>query len=171
MNSFSRLLLLAAALALPLWAPAQDVRVGFVNIEAVLEQAPQAEAARTEIEKDFAPRDRELVLLQKEIRQDNERLDKDAAIMSEEEASRLRRELRSKRRELKRLTDEFREDLNLRRNQELADLQRKVLEVIQELARDGQYDLLIRDALFHSKRVDVTDKVVERLKKDFEDGR
>ncbi len=171
MNRIIQSLLLVGAVAVSAAASAQDVRVGFVNIESVLEQAPQAEAARTKIEKEFAPRDRELVLLQKEIRQDNERLEKDEAIMSEEDARRLRRELRSKRRELKRLTDEFREDLNLRRNQELADLQREVLEVIQELAREGEYDLIIRDALFHSKRVDVSEQVVERLRRDFEAGR
>lgn len=168
---FAKSLLFAGAFALSGSVLAQDVRVGYVNIEAVLEQAPQAEAARTEIEKEFAPRDRELVQLQKEIRQDNERLETDGAIMSDADATRLRSDLRSKRRELKRLTDEFREDLNLRRNQELADLQRKVLEVIRELAKDGNYDLIIRDALFHSKRVDVTEQVVERLRTDFKSGR
>lgn len=171
MYTVAKLLLLALGLAVSAPILAQDVRIGYVNIEAVLEQAPQAEAARTQIEKEFAPRDRELVQLQKEIRQDNERLERDGAVMAEADSSRLRSELRSKRRELKRLTDEFREDLNLRRNQELADLQRKVLEVIRELARNGDYDFIIRDALFHSKRVDVTEQVVERLQADFKAGR
>src|SRR6056297_2386211 len=95
--------LLALAIgALPVLAHAADVKVGYVNIEKVLEAAPQAESARTAIEKEFAPRDRELVRFQKDLRDMAERLEKDGAIMSESERTDLAQEIRAKKRDLKR---------------------------------------------------------------------
>ena len=145
-------------------------KVGYVDIDKVLEQAPQADSARTRLEKEFAPRDNELVALQQEIRDLTERVERDGAVVSEDERLRLERELRSMRRDLKRRQDEFREDLNLRRNQELAKLQEVVLETIQSLARQESFDLIVRDALFHSGRVDITLRVVERLQRDYQES-
>lgn len=159
--------LLALLLAVPAAAD-EAYKVGFVNIDRVLEQAPQAESARTRLEKEFAPRDQELVDLQQEIRELTDQVERDTAVLSESERLRQERELRSLRRELKRRQDEFREDLNLRRNQELAKLQEVVLETIQSLAREEGFDLIVRDALHHSARVDITERVIERLQRDFE---
>jgi outer membrane protein len=106
-----------------------QVKVGFVNIPKVLEKAPQAESARTRIEKEFAPRDRELLDRQKEVRTLEDRLVKNGAVMSASERQRQEGEIRAMKREIRRLQDEFREDLNLRRSQELSKLQRKVTEV------------------------------------------
>ncbi len=146
---------------------ASEFKVGFVNVQKVLKMAPQAEDARVRMEKEFAPRDRELVSLQKEIRKLEDKLVRDGAIMTEKELGGLKRDLRAQKRELKRQQDEFREDLNLRRNQELSKIQRMVLEAIQALAKKEKYDLIISDAVFAGERVDITPKVVEQLKTGF----
>ena len=147
---------------------AADFKVGFVDASKVLEQAPQAEDARVRLEREFAPRDRTLVSTQKEIRRLEDKVVRDGAIMSDKERAGVERELRAKKRELKRQQDEFRDDLNLRRNEELQKLQRKVLDTIHTLAKRDKYDLIVSDGvIFASKRVDVTAKVVELLNKEF----
>lgn len=149
-------------------AASAEVKVGFVNVAKVLELAPQAEAARNRIEKEFAPRDRELLQQQKDVRSLEDRLVKNAAVLSESERQRNETEIRAAKRELRRAQDEFREDLNLRRSQELSKLQQKVTEVIQVLAKAEEYDLIVSDGvIFAGKRVEITDKILERLRADF----
>lgn len=151
----------------PVLAFAQ-VKVGFVNISKVLDKAPQAETARERIEREFAPRDRELLEQQKEIRALEDKLVKNGAVMSATERQRQESEIRSLKREIRRLQDEFREDLNLRRSQELSKLQRKVTEVIQELAKAENYDLVVTDGVIYAgERVDITDKVIGQLTAEF----
>ncbi len=145
-----------------------QVKVGFVNISKVLDKAPQAESARERIEKEFAPRDRELLEQQKEIRALEDKLVKNGAVMSAAERQRQESEIRSLKREIRRLQDEFREDLNLRRSQELSKLQRKVTEVIQELAKAESYDLVVTDGVIYAgERVDITDRVIGQLTTEF----
>ncbi len=167
MKSFFLVFLLVVFYLPPSAVTAGEYKVGFVDVQKVLKNAPQAEDARMRMEKEFAPRDRELVKLQKEIRKAEDKLVRDGAIMSEKDVGDLKRDARTRKRELKRRQDEFREDLNLRRNQELSKIQRMVLEAIQALAKQEKYDLIVSEVVFHSNRVDITPKVVEALKKGF----
>ena len=164
MKTLVATILTLAVGVLPAAAPAADVKVGYVNIEKILEAAPQAEAAREAIEKEFAPRDRELVRIQQDIRDMAERLEKDGAIMKDSERTKLSQDIRDRKRDLKRLSEEFREDLNIRQNQELGKLQRKVVEAIQALAKKEDFDLIVRNALYYSDRVDITALVIDQLK-------
>lgn len=160
--------LVLAAGMLAAQAAYAEIKVGFVNVAKVLELAPQAEAARNRIEREFAPKDRELLQQQKDVRSLEDRLVKNAAVLSEAERQRKENEIRAAKRELRRQQDEFREDLNLRRSQELSKLQQKVTEVIQTLAKAENYDLIVSDGvIFAGERVDITDKILERLRADF----
>ncbi len=150
-----------SAIALPCLA---QMKVGFVNVNKILDDAPQAQAASKRIEKEFAPRDRAIIAQQKELRGMEDKLVKNAAVMSASERQRQDSEIRALRREIRRLRDEFREDLNLRRSQELSKLQSKVIQVIQALAKSENYDLILSDGVIYAgKRVDITDAVVKRL--------
>jgi outer membrane protein len=145
-------------------ALAREVKIGFVNVAQVLQEAPQAEAARKRLEQEFAPRDKRLVNQQKELEQLQEKLNRDAAVMSDAERGKLEREILSKQRDLKRAQDEFREDFNIRRNEELGKLQREIFEAIKALAKDEEYDLLLTDGVVYaSDQIDVTEKVKQRL--------
>lgn len=149
-------------------ASAADLKVGFVDAGKVLEEAPQAEDARARLEKEFAPRDRELVKIQKKIRDAEDKLVRDGAVMSESERTRLERDLRASKRDLKRQQDEFRDDLNLRRNEELQKLQRQVFEAIHALAKKENYDVILGDGvIFANSSVDITPKVIDYLKRTF----
>lgn len=149
----------------------QDLKVGFVNVPRVMDSAPQAKAARERIDDEFAPRDRELVLLQRELNEQEDLLVKNSAIMAASELNRLEEEVRRLRRELRRSQEEFREDLNLRRSQELSKLQRKITEVIQWLANSDDYDIILTDGVvFAGERVDITQRVIDRLRVESESG-
>lgn len=160
-------LLAAAGFMVSPQAAAQP-KIGFVNVAKVLDDAPQAEDARQSLEREFAPRDRDLLKQQKEVRTLEDELIKNGAVMAERERERKESRIRSQKRELRRLQEEFREDLNLRRNQELAKLQRQVIEVIQQFAKDQKYDMIVGDGvLYAGDRVDVTKKVIEQLRRQF----
>ena len=152
-------------------AVAADFKVGFVNVAIVLDQAPQAAQARARIEQEFAPRDRELLAQQERVRELEDKLVRNVAVMSADERERREAELRQLKRELRRSQEEFREDLNLRRSQELSALQRMVTEAIQTMARGEAYDLIITDGVaFAGEKVDITQRVIERLRSDFKDS-
>lgn len=161
-------LLIAGALALPLaltQAQAADVKIGFVSIAKILNSAPQAEAASKRLEQEFAPRKKGLDEAQKSLRKIEEKLAKDGAVMSESQRRNMENDFRNQARELKRSGDEFREDFNLRRNEELGKFQKQVLDVINNVAKEEGFDLVVNDSatLYASPQVDVTDKVLKRL--------
>ena len=163
-----RNLLIATALALPVsLAQAAEVKLGFVSIAKILNSAPQAEAASKRLEQEFAPRQKGLVEAQKSLRKQEEKLSKDGAVMSESQRRSLENEIRNQARELKRTSDEFREDFNLRRNEELGKFQKQVLEVINSVAKEEGFDLVVNDSatLYFSPQVDATEKVLKRLTK------
>lgn len=146
-------------------ASAEDYKLGAVNAIRVLEQSPQAEAAKKKIEQEFAGRDRELVAEQKKMKEMEDRLNKDGAIMSESERRSLEREIISKKRDLRRSQEEFREDLNFRRNEEFAKIQKEIVETIQEVAKENGYDIVLSEGvIFASKKADMSSLVIDKLK-------
>ena len=134
MNKPLALLLMAGlTLGFASTALAEGAKIGFVNVAQVVEKAPQAGAATKTLEREFSPRDNQVVSQQKELKQLEEKLARDAAIMSDAERHKLERDILSGKRRLKNAQDEFRADFNLRRNEELRKLQKLVGEVIQAL--------------------------------------
>ena len=144
-----------------------ETKIGFVNAAQVLEQAPQADKARQSLEKEFAPRDKAIVKMQQELKEMEDKLARDAAIMSESKQRKMEREILSQKREIKRKKEEFREDLNIRRNEAFEKLRKRVFEVIVAIAEEKKFDLIVSDGVvFASKRIDITREVVDKLKKE-----
>lgn len=155
---------LLALLSLFPAAALAELKVGFVNAVKVMEAAPQVEKANARLEQEFAPRQRRIVTAQQEVRRLEEKLAKEEATSSDTESRNLSRDLMAKKRDLKREQDEFREDYNIRRNEELDKLQKRIVEVIQGLAKEEGYDFILSDGVvWASERVDITDKVLRRL--------
>jgi outer membrane protein len=143
-----------------------QMKVGFVDTAKLMESAPQVKAAQSNIEAEFAPREKELVELQRKIRAQEDRLARDTAVMSEAENSKLERDILSMRRDLKRSQEEFRDDLNIRRNEVLAKLQREIFDAIVAFAKDKKYDLILgQGVVYSSDRVDITDDILKQLSK------
>ncbi len=151
--------------ALATSAYAADTRIGIVNTAKLLKEAPQAEAARKKLESEFAPRDIKIVELQKLIKVLEDKLSKDAAIMSEAARKKQEREIVSKKRDVKRIREEFTEDFNFRRNEEIGKLQKLVSETILSLAKEKQYDIILNESVIYvSPQVDITASVLELLR-------
>ncbi len=141
-----------------------DLKIGFVNIPAVLEKAPQAEKAKKRLELEFSPRDKQLVAQQKEIQSLDEKIAKDAAVMGESARTNLEKDILNKKRDAKRAQQEFSEDFNARRNEELGKLQRRIVEAIREIAKDQSFDLLLTDGvIYSSEKIDMTSQVQQKL--------
>ena len=137
-----------------------------VNALRVLEQSPQADKARSAIEQEFAPRDKQLVAEQKELKAMEDKLAKDGAIMSETEKKNLERDILGKKRDLKREQDEFRDDFNFRRNEEFGKIQKNIVDAIQKVAKENNYDIVLSDGVIYaSPKADISDLVIEYLKK------
>jgi len=169
---FKQLMVALAAFAVLTGPAMAESKVGVVNTVQLMEEAPQAKAAQSNIETEFAPREKELVSLQKSVRKLEEKLSRDGAVMSEKESSKLERDILSKRRDLKRSQDEFRDDLNIRKNEVLSKLQRQMYEATVALAKEKKYDVILgQGVVYSSKNVDVTDMVLEKLKAQFKKGK
>ncbi len=145
-------------------AAAADYKIGFVNTERLFREAAPAKRAQQKLEKEFAARDAELQKLAKQVRDLQALLDRDGATMAEAERRNKERDLANQSRDLQRMQREFREDLNLRRNEELAGVQERANKVIQQIAEAEKFDLILQDpVVFASQRIDITDKVIKAL--------
>lgn len=164
-RSISMQLLGFAAFLLMSPLHAADVKIGVVNAAKVLENAPQMEMARKEMEKEFAPRKKNLVDLQKKLRNKEEKLSRDGAIMSEIERRKLERDVLTRQRDLKRLQDEFSEDVNFRRNDAFDKVRRQVRAAVSTVGKRGKFDLILNDEvlLYVSDKVDITGSVIKEL--------
>jgi outer membrane protein len=146
-------------------ASAEDYKIGVVNQLQLMEQSPQATAMRAQLQKEFEPIDRELVVMQKKLKEAEDRLTKDSAIMSEAERQKLERDIIAQRRELKRKSDQFQEDLTFRRNEEISKMQKDILTAVQAVAQQGNYDIVLYDGVIHaSPKVNITQQVIDHLK-------
>lgn len=145
---------------------AQGIKIGYVNAVKVIEEAPQGEAALKKLESEFGPRDKRLVSMQNDIRELEDDLEKNGLIMTDVDRRKKEREILVMKRNLRRATQEFREDYNLRRNEELTVLQKIVKQAIVEIAKQEKYDLIVHEgAIYASSKIDITDKVLEKLNK------
>ena len=156
----------AVALSTSLAASAAEgYRIAFVEVPRLLQDAPQVAAVRDNLKKEFARRDKDLVALQGDIKKIEEKLQRDGAILSDAETQRLERDLVAKQRKLKTAQNEFQEELSLRQNEELNKLRRQIAEVIIEVSKEDNLDLVLETGVvFASDRANITEKVLERLK-------
>lgn len=146
-------------------AHAAELKIGYVNAVKVIEEAPQGEAALKKLEAEFAPRDKKIVEMQNNLKQMEQDLEKNALLLKDTEHRSKEFEIVSLRRDISRATQEFREDYNLRRNEELAALQKIVQKTITDIAKQENYDLILESAVYAGPRMDITDKILKKLGK------
>ena len=153
---------LLGAFALP--AAAQELKIGVVNVPLLMDRAPQTKAAMDALQEEFAPRQREFQAKAKELEEFTAKVQKDAAVMGETERRNAEKDLSDLQREVARLQNEFQEDLNLRQNEELGNLQRTLLVEVQKYAQEQGYDLVVGDGvLFASQAVNITAAVLQAI--------
>ncbi len=158
------LLLMALMIAGVPAAHAQGTRVAVVNFAKVLEDAPQAVEANKRLEKEFEPRNRALVNMQKKLRKMEERVQREGVTMSDAQLRKLENDVRNLKRDIRRTQEDYRDDLNIRRNDELRKLQKRVYDAIVELAKKEKYDVVVGDGVIYAAdSADITDQVLKLL--------
>jgi outer membrane protein len=140
-----------------------EVKIGFVNTERVFREAAPALKAQKKLEKEFAARDQELQKMAKQARDLQAYLEKEGATISETDRRNKERDLANLNRDFQRAQREFREDLNLRRNEELAAVQERANKAIQQIAESEKFDLIVQEVVYASPRIDITDKILKAL--------
>jgi outer membrane protein len=156
------------ALALLGWslaagAQAPQLKIGFVNTERVFREAPPAKRAQQVLEREFGTRNAELSKLEKEGRDLQAELERDNVTMPEATRRDKERRLADISRDFQRKQREVREDLNMRRNEELAKVQERATRIINQIAEQEKFDLILQEAVFASGRIDITEKVIKAL--------
>ena len=142
---------------------AAELKVGFVNTERIFREAGPAQKAQKKLEKEFAARDAELQKMAKQVRDMQAQVEKESVTLSEADKRNKERDLANLNRDFQRQTKEFREDLNLRKNEELGVVQERANKVIKDIAESEKFDLIVQDAVFASTKIDITDKVLKAL--------
>ncbi len=154
------------AVVLACWAfavGAQVLKIGFVNTERVFREAAPAKRAQQKLEREFAARNAELTKMEKQGRDLQTELERENVTIPETARREKERQLADISRNFQRMQREIREDLNLRRNEELASVQERATRVINQIAEAEKFDLILQEAVFASGKIDITEKVIKAL--------
>lgn len=151
------------ASAMPVAAQAQSFKAGFVNTDRVLREADSAKAAQAKLEAEFSKRDKELRDMGAAMKAASDKFERDAPTMSESQRQTRQRQLADQDRDLQRKNREFQEDLNARKNEELAHVLDKANRVVKQMAEAENYDVILQEAVYVNPKHDITDKVLKAM--------
>jgi outer membrane protein len=167
MSTFNRVIPAVALSLCGLLAAGQaaaEVKMGVVNFQKLLEEAPQTKSAMQALENEFAPRRRELLTMQNDLKAKDDKLQKEGAVMAEADRAKAEKSLRDQQREFSRKAGEFQDDASTRRNEEIGKVQRYLISEIQTYASAQGYDLVLGDGVFFAKGpLDITANVLAVL--------
>lgn len=163
MNKIIAVVLAATLLPIAAGASAAEMKIGFVNTERVFREAAPAMKAQKKLEKEFAARDQELQKMAKQAKELQGHLEREGVTISESDRRNKERDLANLNRDFQRSQREFREDLNLRRNEELGAVHDRARKTIMEIAEKEKFDLVLEEAVYFSPRIDITDRVLKAL--------
>ena len=142
---------------------AAELKVGYVNTQRIFRDAPAAQKAGKKLEGEFAKRDQDLQKMAKQLQGLQENLEKNSVTMAETERRAKEKEFAELSREFQRRQREFREDLNLRQNEENAAVIEKANKAIKQIAEAEKFDLVLQDVVWVSPKLDITDRVIKAL--------
>jgi len=153
------------------FAVAQELRIGVVNPNRLLEEAPQSKVALQRLEQEFSTRNDKLLREQKSIKGLEDKIRRDGAIMAESERRKLERDIVSRKRELRRGSDELREDRTFRSNEERGKLLRFVNDAITKIGKEENFDLILYEGIAYANpKIDLTKKILKRLQAEAKAG-
>ncbi|MDE2400948.1 MAG: OmpH family outer membrane protein [Burkholderiales bacterium] len=163
MKSAFKTLLTTSLLAIAAVAPAQELKIGYVNVDRVLRDASPAKAAQAKLEVELKRREKELGELEQRLKSVSDKFERDAPTLSDSERARRQRDLVDQDREFQRKRREVQEDLSQRKNEELASVLDRTNRAIKSIFEQEKYDLIVEQAVFANSRVDITDRVIKAL--------
>jgi outer membrane protein len=154
--------ILALLVAFPIAAQTES-RIGFVNTARILRDAVPAVRAQKKIEAEFSKRDQELAKTAEQLKRMQDELERQGVTMPDSQRRAKEREFNDLSRDFQRRQREFREDLNQRRNEELAQVVEQANRVIRQIAEQEKYDIIFQDAVYANPRIDITERVIKAL--------
>jgi outer membrane protein len=159
-------LMLASLLTFAISAQSAELKVGYVQVDKILQEAPQTAESGKKLEKEFSPRSQELDRMAKQIKDLETALDKDGLTITEADRRSKERDVQNIKTEFQRKQRELREDINLRKNEELGSLQDRINKAVQSVAKAENYDLVMYSGVaYAADKIDITDKVLKLLGK------
>jgi outer membrane protein len=163
---FKKVLLLAVA-GFAIMQPSialAELKVGYFDFRRIIDNVPQAQVAEEKIRAEFAPKEKEISSRNLELKTVQEKLEKDAPLLNEEQLISRQRELRALDRELKLLVQEVKDDFALRKNQEMSKIQKSIIDAVREIGKNEAYDLILMSgAVYYGPKIDITAKILQRL--------
>jgi outer membrane protein len=159
---FSMFLLLPASVS----AEMELFKIGYVVVERVLKEAPQTASSNKKLEKEFKSRTDGLQKKVKSIQKQEKDFNKNSVTMSSDERQKAQKKIQNSKIEIQRIERELREDIDIRRREEIGKLQQKINEAIEEMAKKDKYDLILYQGVaYASKEIDITDELIKVLVK------
>jgi outer membrane protein len=148
--------------ALPAWA---EGKMAVVDFQRLAQESPQGKAIMEAMRAEFSPRERTLQAQMQALKAKQDKLQKDAATMSEDQRIRAEKELRDGERDFERARGELQDDVTARRNEEMSRLQRTLVEEVRSYAKAQNYDLVVSTeaVLFATPNYDITPAVLAAL--------
>ena len=166
MNKLFKNALILGVLSFGVNAYATDLKVGYVQVDKILQEAPQTAESGKKLEKEFSPRTQDLDKMSKQIKDMESSLEKDSLTMSETDRKNKERDVANLKIDFQRKQRELREDVNLRKNEELGSLQDRINKAVTSVSETEGYDLVVYGGVaYASKKIDITDKVLKVLGK------
>jgi outer membrane protein len=161
-----KILVVAGFMSVALHVQALELKVGYVQVDKILQEAPQTAESGKKLEREFSPRSQELDRMAKQIKELETALDKDGLTITEAERRNKERDVQNIKIEFQRKQRELREDINLRKNEELGSLQDRINKAVQSVAKAENYDLVMYSGVaYAADKIDITDKVLKLLGK------
>lgn len=168
LRKISMAIVLLAGL-IPAAQAAEGSRIGYVDVQYLVDNSPQAQAASSDLETRFGPQQEALQKQKEEFQRLQQKLQKDGLVMSDEERNETEQRLRELKREIERGQKDLREELNIQRNGILSEIHDAVMKSVRNLAEEEGYDLIVgQGALYASDAVNLTDQVLSRMKERFD---
>lgn len=155
--------LVAALLSTVSFSATAQSKIGFVDSDRIMREAQPAVRAQQRLEREFSNRDQELQRIARELQSMQEDLERNALTMAENERRNKERAFNDLSRDFQRKQREFREDLNQRRNEELASVIDRANAAIKQVAESERYDIILQEAVYASPGIDITDRVIQVL--------
>mgnify|MGYP003957149787 FL=1 len=141
-------------------------KIGFVNINLLLQKIPQATEATQRLEASFGGRKTEILEFQKSCKKMEEMLERESVALSQQQKHKQLRKIRSCSSELKLMDEEYGADLRIAQAEELQKLQKLVYKTVDQIANSEKFDLIVNESvIFHSPRADISLKVLNALQR------
>jgi outer membrane protein len=145
-------------------ATSAEVKVGFVEISKILKGAPQTAVSNKKLEKEFKGRTDKLKKTIVSLQNKGQKYKKNNLTMDDETRVKVQRELQLAKIDIQRDERELKEDINIRRREEMNALQVKVTTAISIFAQANKYDLILYQGVaYTSEAIDVTDKIIKEM--------